>query len=49
MYSLATIQFVDRYRQTDRRTDDSSLPIAEYTVLQYDRLKTKISLRLIVE
>jgi len=29
-------------RQTDRRTDNMMMPIADYTVHQYDRLKMRI-------
>jgi len=29
-----------RYRQTDGRTDDMIMPIAEHIEYQYDRLKT---------
>jgi len=29
---------VQRHRQTDRQTDDRMMPIANHTVLQYNRL-----------
>jgi len=39
VYTNPESQNAQRYRQTDGRTDNKIMPIADHTVQQYDRLK----------
>jgi len=39
MYTNPESHSAQRHRQSDGQTDDRMMPIADHTVLQYDRLK----------